>query len=145
MDSIELQKLMTQALDPLPKDDEGNLVCHCKTIAEGKMLLKLIRQSQKELKYAKKLLREEAKDVRSSFATKQAMVGTSLGSTVYSLLFGQKKRGRLNALNRESLRLQKMQSVLPLQEYAKIIDKVLLDLDQAVLQIENWLLHKANE
>lgn len=140
--SDELQQMVASAIELLPLDANGNFVYHCESVSEAKALLKRVRHSQKQLKQAKKMVRVEEKNIRSAFSTKQAMVGANLGSAVHSLIFGRKASGKLNSLNRESLRLQKNQSLIPIENCVKSIDKMLLDLDRAVLQIGSWILQK---
>ncbi len=100
-----------------------------------------LRNMQKELLLAKKNIQVDITSLRSEYLGRKAKVGApSLSQGLMRGLLGARSTGKINTLNREAIRQQQFAAVQPYEEVKRIIDRLLLQIDQAKLQLDEAIL-----
>lgn len=109
------------------------------TVAEAKLHKAKITQVQKELRLVKKDIGLTKKAINSAYTTEKAKVGKGLGSELAAGLFGKKTIGKVNVSTRDNLRHNQLNTIAPYEEVNRMIDNVLVQLDQLKLQLDSWI------
>lgn len=109
------------------------------TVAEAKLQKAKITQVQKELRLIKKEVGTTKKIVNAQYAAEMAKVGKGFGAGVAAGLFGKKTAGKINTLNREAKRQQQLNAILPYENVIRLIDGIVVQLDELKLKIESWI------
>lgn len=104
------------------------------TSREAKQQLAQLRQLQKRLRQVKREIGGEIKEIRAHYKAKVSQVGPSIFA-------GSKKTDQRRDVARQKrhLREEQDQSIAPYDQLRLGIDNILLELDEAKLEIQNWL------
>ena len=109
------------------------------TAVEARLHKTRITQIQKELRLVKKDISLTKKAVNASYASERTKVGKGFGAGVATGLFGKKAVGRSNAAIRDNLRRNQLNAIAPYEGVSRLIDDILLQLDQLKLQLDSWI------
>ena len=121
----------------------GKLHLHWESVEEAKLRKAEVAQMQKEIRLVKKQLSAHMREINSAYTSERTKVGKGFGAAFLGGLFGKKSVGKVNASQRDSLRLQQLEARRPYESMGRMIDSVLLQLDQAKLQIDSWMVDSA--
>jgi hypothetical protein len=106
---------------------------------EAKRQRAAIRQMQKELRLVKKEVGLKEQEIRASFSSDTAHIGTGLGAGVRAAVVGKNAARKMNTLEREHLRDRERHALAQYEMVRQTIDSALVTLDHIKLTIENWL------
>lgn len=109
------------------------------TLAEAKLRKADITQLQKQLRLVKKDLGLVKKAINSSYTTEKTNIGKGFGASFAAGLFGKKAVGSSNAAIRDNLRRKQASDIAPYDKVNRLIDNLLVHLDQVKLQIDSWI------
>lgn len=104
--------------------------------AEAKAHKARVAQVQKDLRRVKQEITAEIRAINSRYQTRKAMIGKSFTAGLAAAFFGSRRAGRINAINRDALRREQYDAVLPYQECKNHIDSILADLDRVTVHID---------
>jgi hypothetical protein len=99
-----------------------------------------ITHMQKRLRLLKKNMSVTVRLDNAAFQSEKTKVGKGFGAGFFAGLFGKKAAGRSNALMRDNLRRRQLQTVCPYEGVSRMIDGWLVQLDQAKIQLDTWVL-----
>ena len=106
----------------------------------AKLEVARLRTLQKELRLAKKDVQADLAYVRSAFVGQRVRVGApSVTQGIMRGLLGARRVGSMNTLNRQAIKQQQLAVVEPYERVKRMIDHVLLQIDQLKLEIERRL------
>ena len=87
-----------------------------------------IRKYESELRILKKELVSHMRDLKSSFSSESAQVGSTVGSFLFRAVAGGRSAGRMNTLNRNSIRSQKLAALQPCERMKLFLDRFATEL-----------------
>jgi hypothetical protein len=102
---------------------------------EVKQHLIHIRQMQKELRLVKKDVVLEMRQIRSAYTRQQSNARPGC----LSALLGKRAAIHATAMKREKLRGERVEALVPYENVNRMLDEILVKLDEAKNQLEHWL------
>ena len=111
----------------MAEDLYADIKVEVETIAEARSAVKKLRLRKEQLRQRKKVINLEMKDIRAKYRDK---------------LSGRTGRGFLGAIRKagkESARAQRDRELRPLQDEKIKIDDFILQIDQAILRLEDFI------
>jgi hypothetical protein len=117
----------------------GGIAITATSVPEARQHLANIRLLQRQLRFIKKEVVTDRRAIQAAATIQKSKAGTNIGSIAISALFGRRAGGRVNTLARASIRQQELVALVPYQDTEHEIDAKLLELDQAKLRIERWI------
>ena len=135
MDATEYRAKMESILGSPMVDNQIRLNLKWNTAEEAKRLLAQIRQQQKELRFIKKEIVLDMKQLRSAYTAQKSEVQAGF----WASLAGRKSAGHDRASKRENLRRQELNALSSYQVIASLIDNALVSLDGAKLKLDVWI------
>jgi hypothetical protein len=91
---------------------------------------------QAELRFLKQQIAADMASIRSDFTSKRTAVGKTLPHIAAGVFFGRRNVGRVNAVQRDSLRREQFNALEPYEKVKRLIDAVVHTLNEAKARIE---------
>ncbi|MCB0213588.1 MAG: hypothetical protein KDJ52_29870 [Anaerolineae bacterium] len=113
------------------------------TVAEAKLHKTKINQVKKELRLVKKDIGLTKKTINSAYTTAKTKVGKGFGAGLAAGLFGKKTTGKMNASTRDDLRRKQLKEIAPYEDVNRMIDNIMVQLDELKLQIDSWIVRNS--
>ncbi len=107
------------------------------TPQEAKLLKARIIQIQKELRLVKKDIAITKRSINSAYTSKKTQVGKGAGAALAAGVLGRKTAGKMNVLNRDSVRLEQASAIAPYENVISMIDNLLVQLDRAKIELDS--------
>lgn len=137
VEALEYENRAWRTLETIAKNREIDL--EWKSIAEARLHKSKITQVQKELRLIKREVIQTRKELNAIYAAQQISVGKGFGSGLAAGIFGRKAVGSVNASARSNLRQRQLSAIAPYDNVNRLIDSILLQLDQVKLQLDSWM------
>ncbi|MBW6474332.1 MAG: hypothetical protein K0B14_14500 [Anaerolineaceae bacterium] len=116
----------------IPSDsNEINLSFEWETQAEAKIILSKIIIMQKELRLLKKEINSTIKSIRLKYSEDKSNVGTG-----FSSLFRNRTIGKLNSIQKQSIRKKELSEIEPYQNILRNIDGIMIELDKIKIKLK---------
>ncbi len=94
-----------------------------------------IRLKQKALRAVKRDISSSISEIKRDYQTRNATVGTGVGSFIVTVFLGARFVGRQNSLTRADMRNDKAADVQPYEGLKDVVDNLLYELDCAKAKI----------
>lgn len=133
----DYEKHVREAVGAITQGDTIHLQWN--SIPQARLHKSQIAQVQKQLRLIKKDIGLEKKAINASYTTEKTRVGKGFGAGLAAGLFGKKNTGKVNASMRDNIRRQQLQAIAPYEAVNRMIDNLLLQLDQVKIQIDSWI------
>lgn len=137
VDALEYENRAWRSLETIARDRKIDLEWN--SIAEARLHKSRITQIQKELRLIKKEVIQTRKEINAVYAAQQINVGKGFGSGLAAGIFGRKAVGAVNASAKSNLRQRQLNATAPYDSVSRLIDGILLQLDQVKLQLDSWI------
>ncbi|MBM3133995.1 MAG: hypothetical protein FJZ89_01635 [Chloroflexi bacterium] len=126
-------------IGPMAKGEAMSQQWRWSTAAEAKLSKAKITQMQKELRLVKKDIALTKKAINAAYTTERTKVGKGFGAGFAAGLLGKKAVGRANAAVRDNVRRNQLKAIAPYDDVSRVIDSILVQLDQLKLQLDSWI------
>lgn len=116
--------------------DNGNIQIDVGSAAEAKLAIKQLRLHKKQLRLDKKAIAARIAQIRSEYRTESASRGSMFrgGGGLGKFIRGVQRA------NRDGARSSKENAIAPLEREKMNIDRLLADIDAAIIKIEKYIL-----
>lgn len=116
--------------------ETGELLVSVNSTAEAKIALKELKLKKKEYSLTKREISQQQKQIRADYTDKVRQRGSKLrgGGSI-----GQLVR-TVQTINRDAERRTLAQQLAPLEQKKDTIDSIINAIDQAILQVERFIL-----
>ncbi|MFN2289860.1 MAG: hypothetical protein ACK2UC_01595 [Anaerolineae bacterium] len=108
------------------------------TVQEAKAALADVRIRQKELRQVKRDINFDLKQIRTEYKAKAETAGSG-GSLLFSVLGSRGSARSHRASARRGVRAERDRMLKPYEQAKSVIDELILALDKAKLQIQNFI------
>jgi hypothetical protein len=115
---------------------------HADNVEEARLMLKQLRQQQKEIRFIKKQISADVKTIRGRY--QQAIANVGSGPGLSGFIFGKKNATGLKASQKRDLRNKQSRELEPYEQAKQVIDNLLVQLDSAKLTIEKYLMEQSD-
>ncbi len=109
------------------------------TIHEAKHHKARITQVQKQLRLIKKEIGVTKKTINAAHASESTKVGKGIKAGLAAGFFGKKNMGKVNAVQRDNIRRNKLNMIQPYDNVIHLIDNILVQLDGIKLELDGWV------
>lgn len=111
--------------------NEINLTFEWENPEEAKLILSKIIIMQKELRLLKKDINATIKTIRLQYSEDKSNIGTG-----FSSLFRNRTIGKLNSIQRQSIRNKELSEIEPYQKILRDIDGIMIELDKIKIKLK---------
>jgi hypothetical protein len=108
-----------------------------KSVPEAKQTLKELRLRKKEVSSAKKIIMEQQRRLRASYTSENRKLGSGPTWTKIGKQIRQKQK--------DQLRKQLDQQLSPLEQRRAACEAAIVDIDNAVLQVQSYIAHESEK
>ncbi len=119
--------------------EDGQLLVSAKSIAEAKIAIKELKLKKKEYALIKREISQQQKQIRAEYTDRVRQRGSkfrgggSIGSFVRTV----------QTINRDADRRLLAQQLAPLEQKKNVVEAIINAIDQAILQIERYILENS--
>lgn len=115
--------------------DDGRINISVQSLAEAKLAIKALKLKKKEYALVKRELTQQQKIIRAEYTDKVRQQGSKVrgGGSVGRLV------RTVQTINRDADRRALAQRLAPLEEQKNAVDAIITAIDQAILQLEKYI------
>ncbi|HAZ43283.1 MAG TPA: hypothetical protein DDW76_31075 [Cyanobacteria bacterium UBA11369] len=119
--------------------EDGQLLVSAKSIAEAKIAIKELKLKKKEYALIKREISQQQKQIRAEYTDRVRQRGSkfrgggSIGSFVRTV----------QTINRDADRRLLAQQLAPLEQKKNVVEAIINAIDQAILQIQRYILENS--
>ncbi len=119
--------------------EDGRINIAVQSVAEAKIAIKALKLKKKEFALTKREISQQQKIIRADYTDKVRQQGSKVrgGGSI-----GRFVR-TLQTINRDADRRALAQRLAPLEEQKNAVDRIITAIDQAILQLERYILENS--
>ncbi|KAM3102995.1 hypothetical protein ACKFKF_02475 [Phormidesmis sp. 146-12] len=119
--------------------DDGRINISAQSLAQAKIAIKALKLKKKEYALVKRELTQQQKVIRAEYTDQVRQQGSKVrgGGSI-----GRFVR-TVQTINRDADRRALAQQLAPLEEQKNVVDGIIMAIDQAILQLEKYIIENS--